>query len=215
MDRGATLAHECDLCREIGPSREAAADLTLRELDQQCRERLVHGFEVRERDELAAVTQRPADEAMQPLIGLVLVELEVAGRVEGDDAPAAPVGLDAQRDLLGHRAARHERGGRLAKQFADLGLEHRHRATLAVVVRRQLVARERRQLGERVGGGPQAVTLESPRAALAERAALGAGERVLGRFRHARMVPYGSSVGWSGCLSTTGSPSHWAAGAAQ
>ena len=110
----------------------------------------------------------PANEAVQPLVGLVLVELEVGRRVERDDRPIAPVGVDPQRDLLGHRAARHEDGRRLAEQLANLGLERGDRAAVAVPVLLEVHGRERGDLGEHVRRRAEADTLEEPVAARAQ-----------------------------------------------
>ena len=71
---------------------------------------------------------------MHPLVRLVLVQLQVAGGVKSDDAAVAPIGMDAQRDLLDHRAAGHEHGRRLIEQRANLLLEDPDRPALAVDV---------------------------------------------------------------------------------
>ena len=69
-------------------------------------------------------------------------------------------------------------GGRLAEQTADLGLEGGDGTTLAVFVGGQVVGGKGRELGERVGGRSEAVTLQPALAARAQRAALVVGERV-------------------------------------
>ncbi len=108
VDCGAPRMGTGDLGDEVVPGREPAADLALRELDQERGERLADRFDVGHGQQLPPVADRPPDQAVEPLIGLVLVQLEVAGRMERDDLPAAPVSVHPQRDLLGHRAARHE-----------------------------------------------------------------------------------------------------------
>jgi hypothetical protein len=55
---------------------------------------------------------------------------------------------------------------------AHLGLEHPDGTTLAVFVGRQVVDGQRRQLGERVDGGAQAVALQGVLAAFAQRTSL-------------------------------------------
>ena len=130
------------------------------------REGLVDALEIGQRQQLATIAEWPADQAMQALVGLVLVELEVARRVERDDPAAAAIGMDAQGDLLGHRAARHEDRGGLAQQLADLGLEGRHRAARAVCVGGQVLGRQRSELGECVGGAAQPVASKRTLAAV-------------------------------------------------
>ena len=187
VDRGAAVAGVPDLRDEVVPRGQPAADLALRQLDDERRQRLLDRLEVVERDQLAGVTDGPPDEAVQPLVGLVLVELEVAGRVERDDLAAAPVGVDPERDLLGHGPARHEHGGGLAEQLADLPFQHGDGAALAVHVRLQLVLGQHGELGEQVLDAPNAVALEPAVAPCAEGPPLLVGERVRrgGRARHA------------------------------
>ena len=62
-------------------------------------------------------------QAVQPLDGLVLLQREVAGGVPEHGAAAGALGVDPQRDLLGHRAARHQHRRGLAEQRGDLTLQ--------------------------------------------------------------------------------------------
>ena len=207
MDGRPALAGGPDQRHEVVPGRQPATDLTLRQLDEQGGERLADRFEIGQRQQLASLAQRPPDETMQPLIGLVLVELQVARRVERDDSPTASIGMDPQGDLLGHRAARHEDRGGLAQQLADLGLEGGHHATRAVFIGHQLLGRQRSELGEHVRGAAQAVASERTVAVVLQSRAL--------LVRQCVGADHGSSVAWSGWRSMIGSPSHCAAGAAQ
>jgi len=141
-----------NLGNQVLPRREPAADLALRELQQQDGERFVDALEVGEGDQLAGVAHGSPDQPVQPLVGLVLVELEVAGRVERDDPAAAPIGVDPERRLLGHRAARHEHGGGLAEQLANLGLERGDDAAVAVPVLLEVGLRQGRDRGEVLRG---------------------------------------------------------------
>ena len=75
---------------------------------------------------------------MQPLVAPLLVALEMAGGVECDGLPRAPVGVDPERRLLGHRARQEEERRFLAEDSGDLGLELLDDATGAVVVDRRL-----------------------------------------------------------------------------
>jgi hypothetical protein len=66
--------------------------------------------------------------------------------MRGKRAQAVAFGYHAQRDLLGHRAARHKHGGIFAEQFCDARLERiepRARA-VEIDVRARLAERARR-----------------------------------------------------------------------
>src|SRR5436190_1559361 len=89
--------------------------------------------------------------AMQPveeLVALVLVTLQMAGRVKRDAADAAPLGPDPQRDLLAHRAAGHKDSSRLAEELGDLLLEGHDQLALPVAVGPGLGWGERRQIDQ-------------------------------------------------------------------
>ena len=66
---------------QVVPRRQPAADLALRQLDQQRRGVLRHLLEVGERDELPRRRRPAGRQAVQPLDRLVLAQREVAGRV--------------------------------------------------------------------------------------------------------------------------------------
>src|SRR4051812_3863896 len=85
---------------------------------------------------------------MQQLVALVLVALQMAGRVKRDAAGAAPVTPDPQRDLLTHGAARHKDRRRLAEQLGDLLLEGRDQIALPIAIRRSRRWGERRQVSQ-------------------------------------------------------------------
>ncbi len=155
------------------------------------------------------------DETVQPLVRLVLVQLQMRGRVERDDAAASPIRMDPERDLLRHRAAGHEHRRRLPEQLADLRLEDRHHAAVPVPVLIEILGRQRRDLREHVGRRPQAVTAQRPGATGSEPPNLGVGEivrrllrRLLrrsllrARLRHVASVPVPRTRGPSGCLSS-------------
>ena len=90
---------------------------------------------------------------VQPPVAAALIVIEVAGGVEQHDPPATGVGVDPQRHLLGHRAAREERRGRLAERRRDLRLELGDRAAVAVPVRGDVLG----ELGEEIGRAAVAV----------------------------------------------------------
>ena len=87
-------------------------------------------------------------QAVEQLVALLLVQLEVAGRMERDRADPAAVAPDPQRDLLRHRPARHEHRRLLAEQLGDLLLEALDPLARAVRIRPLALVRrvgERRQ----------------------------------------------------------------------
>ncbi len=71
---------------------------------------------------------------MQRLIRLLFVDFEVAGWMESDGATLPALAPDAQRDLLGHRAAGHKDGGLFAQQAGNLLLKPLDQFALAVTV---------------------------------------------------------------------------------
>jgi hypothetical protein len=98
-------------------------------------------------------------EAVEPLISLVLVQLQLGRRVAGKRWDGPPVGMDAQRDLLRHRPAGHEDRGRLAEDGPQLVLQGLDRATRAVPVDPQV----RRDLGKEARGRPVPVRVQRTR----------------------------------------------------
>jgi hypothetical protein len=99
---------------------------------------------------------------MQQLVALVLVELQVAGRVKRDVSGVAPVRPDPQRDLLTHRATRHKDGRRLAEQRGDLLLEGRDQRALPITIRRGIWRRVLRQVDEGLPRRPRIVMRQEP-----------------------------------------------------
>ena len=75
--------------------------------------------------------------------GVFLMALEMARRVEGDRSGVAPVGVHTDRDLLGHRAGRHEHGRGLAEQPGNPFLDGLHCTAGAVHVSSIAVALQR------------------------------------------------------------------------
>ena len=87
---------------------------------------------------------------MQPLEAAQLVDLEVALRVVQHHSALPAVGVDAQHDLLRHRAAGHVHRGGLAEERSDLSLELGHDPAVAVDVGDD-VGRDGRELIGRAG----------------------------------------------------------------
>ena len=80
------------------------------------------------------VADESCAETVETLVRALLVELEMAGRVEGDGADAAALAPDPERDRLSHRPARHEDGRFLAEELGDPALEALDALAAAVVV---------------------------------------------------------------------------------
>ena len=151
------LPRPLDLGDEVVPLREEPARLALRELEQERGDRLVDRLEVLEPDQPVRVADDPRAEAVQVLVRALLVELEMACRVERDGADSAPVAPDPERDRLGHRAARQEDGGLLAEELRDPLLDALGALAAAVVIRPLLGARRLRQRRELVAHRRRAV----------------------------------------------------------
>ena len=132
-----------DLGEQVIPFRKPAADLALRQLDQQRPDRRAQRLEILERDQPVTVADQLRFEAVQVGVTGVLVELEVAGRVKRDRACRAPIAVNPQRDLLRHRPARQQHRSRGREQRGDPALESLDVLAFAVVVRPDIV-RERR-----------------------------------------------------------------------
>ena len=151
------LPRPLDLGDEVVPLREEPARLALRELEQERRDRLVDRLEVLEPDQPVRVADDPRAEAVQVLVRALLVELEMACRVERDGADSAPVAPDPERDRLGHGAARQEDGGLLAEELRDPLLDALGALAAAVVICPLLGARRLRQRRELVAHRRRAV----------------------------------------------------------
>ena len=87
---------------------------------------------------------------MQELVTFLLVDLHVAGRMKGDMGTVAPIGPDAQRDLLCHGSAWHEDGGLLTQNLGNLGLEVRDETPPAVHIGGHFLAHGRNHARQHV-----------------------------------------------------------------
>src|SRR6266540_5492829 len=81
----------------------------------------------------------------------------MAGRVKGNGRVALPLAPDPKRDLLRHRAARHEHGRLLAEQLGHTLLEALHTLTRAVSVLPLVRARRVGELEQRLTNRRRAV----------------------------------------------------------
>ena len=81
-----------------------------------------------------ALADQAAVQPVQPLVALLLVDLQVAGGMEGDGRAALAIAPDAQRDLLRHRPAGHEDRRLVAQDLGDPLLQAADPLALAVGV---------------------------------------------------------------------------------
>ena len=84
VQRDLPLARPAGLGDQVVPLRQPSADLPLRELEQQRRQRLGDPLEVGQRDHPVRVADQPAVQSVEQLVALLLVDLEMAGGMEGD-----------------------------------------------------------------------------------------------------------------------------------
>ena len=140
------------------PRRQPTADLPLRQLQQQRPRRFGDGLEVRQREQRHRGTDRPQRQPVQALRPFVLVQQQVGGRVHQRCRAADVLGVDAQGDLLGHRARRHEHRRRFSEQLGDLGLQLGDDPAAAVPVGPDLVG----QLGQQVSRCALPVPVQEP-----------------------------------------------------
>ena len=80
-------------------------------------------------------------QAVQPLVAFRFAHLKVAERVIGDRRVAAALAPDAQRDLLGHRAAGQKHRRLLTQQPGHFVLELLDQRALAVAIGQLVVTR--------------------------------------------------------------------------
>ena len=86
---------------QVVPRRQLAAEVALRQLQQQRGDRLGDALSGRRAEQPLEVADRPADELVQPGVALALVPVEVAVRVPDDRAAGPLVGVHAQRGAPG------------------------------------------------------------------------------------------------------------------
>ena len=82
----------------------------------------------------------------EELVTLLLMQFQVACGMEGDDLDALALAPDAQRDLLRHRAARHEDRRLFAEKSSDLVLEVANHGPRAVLIGKIIGASSLREL---------------------------------------------------------------------
>jgi hypothetical protein len=157
VQRDAVLARPVRLRHEVFPFGQEPSDLPLRQLEEQRCDRLPQRFEVSELDQPVRVADERPVQAVEALVALLLVELEMARGMERDRRAGAALAPDPQRDLLRHRPARHEDRGLLAEEVRNAALEAPQPLALAVAVRALRVVGGRRQGVEALPHGGRAV----------------------------------------------------------
>jgi hypothetical protein len=115
MHGGTAVASPLGLGQQVRPVRLLAAEVALRQLDEQRRGRLGDRGQVVDTHQPVRVTGRAPGQAVQALERLPLVAVQVTHGVEHDGPALPPVGVNPEHRLLGHRAAGQECGRGLAQ----------------------------------------------------------------------------------------------------
>ncbi|HEV8275889.1 MAG TPA: hypothetical protein VGQ26_09360 [Streptosporangiaceae bacterium] len=122
MGGGSLAVGPGGLSQQVVPGRLLAAKITLWKFDQQRRGRLADRGEVADGHQAVRAARRAPGQAVQALVCLALVPVQVTHGVKDDRLPVPPVGVHPQHALLGHCPAGQEHRRWLAKQPGDLGL---------------------------------------------------------------------------------------------
>jgi len=160
MRRRALSAYERDLILEVAPGREKTADLTLWQLEHHGGKSFANTSQVVHGEKLASIPEQDSVEPMQTLVALLFMKLQMTGRMESNPPRASLVGVDAEGDLLRHRPADHEDGGRLSQDAPHLVLEDLDRTAIAVSVDPRIG----RDLGQKLCGFAISVRVQRSRA---------------------------------------------------
>ena len=152
--------HELHLRFQIRPLGQATADLALGQLEEHGGQALRDPLEIRQRDQLPRAADGNSRQTVEALVGALLVQIQMGRGMKpaGPDAP--PIRMDPQGDLLGHDPARHEHRRGLAEDTTDLALERFDGAAGPIDVQAEV----RGNLGQQLGGRPEAVAEEGTRA---------------------------------------------------
>ena len=116
MHRRVPVPSPLHLRAQLAPVRQLAADLALRQLEQQRRGRLCHRLQLGPGQQPVRASDRAPEQPVQPGVRLALMQFEMAGRMPEHGAPATPVGMHPQRRRLGHGAAGQEDRRRFAQK---------------------------------------------------------------------------------------------------
>jgi hypothetical protein len=168
VDARASRARRLDRRGQVFPRGEPSAEVALRQLEQHRADRVLQPRDVVGGDEPIALAEERCAQTVQPLVAALLVHVDVAKRMEGDEIASGPARMDAQGDLLRHRPARHPNGRFLPEEARDAPLEPLRERSLPVAVG---VAQLRRPLGEREERGVRIALarVEADRVSLAAR----------------------------------------------
>ena len=115
MQGSPAAPRRCARRDQIVPHRQLPAQVALRQLEQERRERLPDRLDICRGDQPVAAADQDAAETVKCPIAAFLVRIQMALRMERDGAMPPPVGMDTERDLLRHRAAREPDRGVLAE----------------------------------------------------------------------------------------------------
>src|SRR5262245_14732555 len=120
-------------------------------------------------------TTQPVEELIAPL----LMQLQVARRMEGNGSGTLALAPDAEGDLLGHGATRHEDRRLFAEESGDLALEVLDLLARTVVIDIVLGVGGFGELRQHVARPLRSMPTEETLAALKDRSPIGFGIRLL------------------------------------
>jgi CDP-diacylglycerol--glycerol-3-phosphate 3-phosphatidyltransferase len=160
VHRGPPTPGPGHLGEQVVPRRQAPAEVTLGQLEQEGGDGLGHRLQVLEGHEPVGAAHRAADEPVQVGVRLQLVGVEVAHRVPQDRAARTRRRVHAQHRSLGHRPARQVDGSGAAEEGRHPGLQLGDDAAGAVGVRLDVGGDACQQLGrpDRAVGVDEGVT---------------------------------------------------------
>ena len=116
------------------PRWQLTAKLALRQFEQQRCERLGDALQIAKRQQPIPTADVDRPKRVQMLVTVAFRHVQMVPRVHDDVAGTASICMDAQGDLLRHRAAWHEHGGLGAEQRSDAGFEvFDHRAPAVLI----------------------------------------------------------------------------------
>jgi hypothetical protein len=167
---GAPAAGPVGLSLQVRPVRLLAAEVALRQFDEQRRGRLGDRGQVIDAHQPVRVTGRAPGQAVQALERLSFVPVQVTHRVEDDGPALPPFGVHPQHRLLGHRAAGQEGRRGLVQQPGDLSLQFGNNTAVAVTVDGGVAG----DVGQQASGAHRPVAGQEHRALVAQRGLLGA-----------------------------------------
>ena len=125
---------QSSLGEEVVPDWQLAPDLALGQFQQEHGERLGDRLQIVERQQAIRLADRDPAQAVQPLIRVALMEIEMVPGVHSDIGASPAFRPDPERDLLCQRTARQKDRRLFPQQLGDLRLEPVDQFALAVAV---------------------------------------------------------------------------------